>query len=198
MNGKVSCIYPWMYFSVSKMLYCLERGGGLFSCCRFSLFVCWSVCYGIFYLFIMFNSSCAFITPFWEPWRSSVILLCLWAQITGVTVFLITVFLILCNDASKQNLYKKGSFNNCLLFKNNFQPFFKKNPPFFTTVCQISVMPELNTNFCIYLHYSFIGWISEFFAFLSTGQNCSYFFVELPWCRLKLIYLSFLFFLTFF
>lgn len=67
------------------------------------------------------------MTPFWEPWRSSVILLCLWAQITGVTVFLITVFLILCNDASKQNLYKKDSFNNCLLFKNNFQPFFKKS-----------------------------------------------------------------------
>lgn len=38
MNGKFSSIYASMYFSVSKMLHCLDRGGGLFIC-AFSLFI---------------------------------------------------------------------------------------------------------------------------------------------------------------
>lgn len=44
MDAKVSCIYPWMYFSVSKMFHCLDTSGGFFSGRAFSLFVCWLVC----------------------------------------------------------------------------------------------------------------------------------------------------------
>lgn len=178
MNGEVSCVYPWMYFSVSKMLCCLDRGGGLFSCCAFSLFV---VC--LVYLLV------SLLGFFLNLLQHLILHVHLWAPFEspgGLHLFSYTCELkyeeLLCFRLVMINpnkVYIKRIVSIIASILKIIFRLFIFNPPFFTTVCQIFVMPELNTSFCINLHCSFIGQISKLLAFLSRGQN--YRFVDADW-----------------
>lgn len=141
----------------------------------FFLFVCL-----VFILFILtFHSSCAFMTPFGEPWRSSLFVFCLSAPIPRLAVLLII------DDSSKRPLSKKGSFSNLHFLSFSFS--LKKIHPFLPLSDRAEYSFLYMSSLQFYMKNFEIPWF-----FLNTGQNHNYFFIELPWCRL--IFLLFLFF----
>lgn len=103
------------------------------------------------------------MTLFYEPWRSSVTLPCLYAQIPRVAVLLIN------NNSSKQTVCKKGSFSNCPLcfFLYHFHPLLK-NSPFFHTVSETE-FSNYYTISCICVNFKDVQDL-QVYAFPIRGQ----------------------------